>query len=211
MHERAGTVALPQDLIDVDAVSAAYYDLVPDVDNPNQKVVFGTSGHRGSSLDAAFNEAHIVAITAAIVEYRAKQGYDGHLYIGRDTHLLSAPAWRTALEVLTAAGVDVEVEAGLVMQGNLGLAGGDETRRQRRIGRGHQLDIETMAGEGAALLGHHQRRVVGVDEPVEQHGQLVGGVGRARQGEKGGGEERFHESFHDRPFEREVRALRPRG
>ncbi len=111
MHERAGTVALPQDLIDVDAVSAAYYDLVPDVDNPNQKVVFGTSGHRGSSLDAAFNEAHIVAITAAIVEYRAKQGYDGHLYIGRDTHLLSAPAWRTALEVLTAAGVDVEVDS----------------------------------------------------------------------------------------------------
>lgn len=111
MHERAGTVALPEDLIDVDAVSAAYYDLVPDVTNPNQKVVFGTSGHRGSSLDAAFNEAHIVAITAAIVEYRRNQGFDGHLFIGRDTHLLSAPAWRTALEVLTAAGVDVEVDS----------------------------------------------------------------------------------------------------
>lgn len=111
MHERAGTVALPEDLIDVDAVSAAYYDVVPDADNPEQKVVFGTSGHRGSSLDAAFNEAHIVAITAAIVEYRTKQGIDGHLFIGRDTHLLSAPAWRTALEVLTAAGVDVEVDS----------------------------------------------------------------------------------------------------
>ncbi|MDT0166723.1 phosphoglucomutase (alpha-D-glucose-1,6-bisphosphate-dependent) [Actinotalea sp. AC32] len=111
MHERAGTPALPEDLIDVDAVVGAYYDRVPDVDDPAQQVVFGTSGHRGSSLDGAFNEAHIIAITAAIVEYRRSQGTDGPLFIGRDTHALSEPAWRTALEVLAAADVDVHVDA----------------------------------------------------------------------------------------------------
>jgi phosphoglucomutase len=111
MHERAGTVALPEDLIDVQDVVSTYYDREPDPSDPNQRVVFGTSGHRGSSLDGAFNEAHIVAITQAIVEYRAGQGIDGPLYIGRDTHALSQPAWRTALEVLAAAGVDVMVDA----------------------------------------------------------------------------------------------------
>ncbi|MFC7404220.1 phosphoglucomutase (alpha-D-glucose-1,6-bisphosphate-dependent) [Georgenia alba] len=111
MHERAGTPALPEDLIDVDAVVAAYYDLTPDPDDPAQQVVFGTSGHRGSSLDRAFNEAHIVATTAAIVEYRRSQGYDGALYLGRDTHALSDPAWRTAVEVLAAAEVEVRVDA----------------------------------------------------------------------------------------------------
>ena len=70
MHPRAGTVAQPDDLIDVDALLAAYYDRAPDLDDPAQRVVFGTSGHRGSSLDGAFNEAHIVATTQAIVEYR---------------------------------------------------------------------------------------------------------------------------------------------
>ena len=111
MDPRAGTLALPEDLIDVDAVVGAYYDLAPDVDDPSQKVVFGTSGHRGSSLDHAFNEAHIIATTAAIVEYRRSQGTDGPLFIGRDTHALSLPAWQTALEVLTAAGVEVYVDA----------------------------------------------------------------------------------------------------
>ncbi|UNX55137.1 phosphoglucomutase (alpha-D-glucose-1,6-bisphosphate-dependent) [Georgenia sp. TF02-10] len=111
MHERAGTPAQPEDLIDVDAVRAAYYDRVPDADDPAQQVVFGTSGHRGSSLDGAFNEAHIVATTAAIVEYRRAQGIDGTLYLGRDTHALSEPAWRTALEVLAAAGVESRVDA----------------------------------------------------------------------------------------------------
>ena len=98
MDPRAGTPAQPSDLIDVDAVVGAYYDLAPDVDDPAQKVVFGTSGHRGSSLDHAFNEAHIIAITAAIVEYRRSQGTDGPLFIGRDTHALSLPAWQTALD-----------------------------------------------------------------------------------------------------------------
>ncbi|MFV0252133.1 MAG: phosphoglucomutase (alpha-D-glucose-1,6-bisphosphate-dependent) [Beutenbergiaceae bacterium] len=111
MHSRAGQPAQPEDLIDVDAVVGAYYDRTPDPDDPDQQVAFGTSGHRGSSLDTAFNEAHIVAITAAIVEYRRNQGIDGPLYIGRDTHALSAPATTTALEVLAAAGVDVRVDA----------------------------------------------------------------------------------------------------
>ncbi|AEG43039.1 phosphoglucomutase (alpha-D-glucose-1,6-bisphosphate-dependent) [Isoptericola variabilis] len=111
MHARAGQPALEEDLIDVDRVVGAYYDLTPDVDDPAQQVVFGTSGHRGSSLDSAFNEAHIAAITQAIVEYRASQGTDGPLFLGRDTHALSLPAWQTALEVLAAAGVTVMVDA----------------------------------------------------------------------------------------------------
>ena len=111
MDPRAGTPARPEDLVDVDALVGAYYDRLPDLTDPAQKVVFGTSGHRGSSLDGAFNEAHIVAITAAIVEYRREQGTDGPLFIGRDTHGLSEPAWRSALEVLAAAGVEVRIDA----------------------------------------------------------------------------------------------------
>ena len=101
---------LPEDLIDVDAVISAYYDLVPDPSNPDQQVAFGTSGHRGSSLDTAFNDAHIAATTQAIVEYRASQGITGPLYIGKDTHALSTPAWTTAIEVLLANGVTVCAE-----------------------------------------------------------------------------------------------------
>ena len=111
MHPRAGQPAQPDDLVNIDEVLSAYYDLVPDPAVPTQKVVFGTSGHRGSSLDTAFNEAHIVAITTAIVEYRRSQGTDGTLYLGRDTHGLSEPAWRTAIEVLTGAGVTTAVDA----------------------------------------------------------------------------------------------------
>lgn len=111
MHSRAGTIALEEDLIDVDEVISQYYDRSPDPSDPAQQVVFGTSGHRGSSLDGAFNQAHIVAITAAIVEYRTQAGIDGPLYMGRDTHALSEPAWRTALEVLAAAGVEVHIDA----------------------------------------------------------------------------------------------------
>ena len=111
MHERAGTRALPEDLIDVDALIGAYYDAVPDVGIASQRVAFGTSGHRGSAFDSAFNEAHIVSITAAIVEYRERQGVDGPLFIGKDTHALSGPAQETAVEVLAAAGVEVRVDA----------------------------------------------------------------------------------------------------
>ncbi|MBO1770478.1 phosphoglucomutase (alpha-D-glucose-1,6-bisphosphate-dependent) [Agrococcus sp. TF02-05] len=108
---RAGTVAQPQDLIDVAALERAYFELVPDVTDPDQAVAFGTSGHRGSAFDAAFNETHILAITQAICEYRAEQGITGPLFIGRDTHGLSLPAERTALEVLVANGVRVMADA----------------------------------------------------------------------------------------------------
>ncbi|MDO5534015.1 MAG: phosphoglucomutase (alpha-D-glucose-1,6-bisphosphate-dependent) [Propionibacteriaceae bacterium] len=110
VHARAGQLALPEDLINVDDLIAAYYDLVPDPANPDQMVAFGTSGHRGSSFKTAFNEAHIVATTQAIVEYRASQGITGPLFIGKDTHGLSLPAWKSALEVLHANGVDVRAE-----------------------------------------------------------------------------------------------------
>ena len=109
-HPRAGQPAQEHDLVDVDELVAAYYDQHPDVDNPDEQVVFGTSGHRGSSLNAAFNEDHILATTQAICEYRASQGFDGPLFIGRDTHGLSEPAWKTALEVLVANGVEVLVD-----------------------------------------------------------------------------------------------------
>lgn len=102
MTSRAGTPAQETDLIDTHALVAAYYALVPDVSIPEQRVVFGTSGHRGSSLDTAFNQTHIAAITQAIVEYRTAQGITGPLFVGRDTHALSRPAETTALEVLEA-------------------------------------------------------------------------------------------------------------
>ncbi len=110
MNDRAGTAAQPSDLIDVHELVAAYYALVPDVSILEQRVVFGTSGHRGSSLDTAFNETHIAAITQAIVEYRAGQGITGPLFIGKDTHGLSRPAETTALEVLEANGVEALVD-----------------------------------------------------------------------------------------------------
>jgi phosphoglucomutase len=110
MTNRAGQPAQESDLIDVEQLVAAYFELEPDVTNPDQKVVFGTSGHRGSSLDAAFNETHIAAITQAIVEYRTSQGISGPLFIGSDTHGLSRPAQTTALEVLVANDVRVLVD-----------------------------------------------------------------------------------------------------
>ncbi|MFP5334875.1 MAG: phosphoglucomutase (alpha-D-glucose-1,6-bisphosphate-dependent) [Actinomycetes bacterium] len=111
MHARAGQPARSEDLVDLDALLAAYSDVSPDVDDPAQQVVFGTSGHRGSSLDGAFNEPHIAAITQAICEYRAAEGTTGPLLLARDTHALSLPAWRTALEVLAANDVEVLVDS----------------------------------------------------------------------------------------------------
>ncbi|WP_434315972.1 phosphoglucomutase (alpha-D-glucose-1,6-bisphosphate-dependent) [Leifsonia sp. P73] len=110
MDERAGTPAQPSDLIDVDALRRAYYELKPDVSIPEQRVVFGTSGHRGSALDTAFNEDHIAATTQAIVEYRNAQGITGPLFIGADTHLLSEFATTTALAVLVGNEVRVLVD-----------------------------------------------------------------------------------------------------
>src|SRR5688500_3736482 len=109
--ERAGRPASPDDLIDVASLVTAYYTVEPDPAEPAQQVAFGTSGHRGSAFDAAFNEAHILATTQAICEYRKAQGYDGPLFIGRDTHALSEPAWVSALEVLVANDVTVLVDA----------------------------------------------------------------------------------------------------
>ncbi|HMA46285.1 MAG TPA: phosphoglucomutase (alpha-D-glucose-1,6-bisphosphate-dependent) [Frankiaceae bacterium] len=103
----AGRPAPPSLLVDVEALLAAYYDDRPDPAEPAQRVAFGTSGHRGSSLSRSFNEDHILAIAQAICEYRSGQGYTGPLYLGTDTHALSGPARRSALEVFAAHGVDV--------------------------------------------------------------------------------------------------------
>jgi phosphoglucomutase len=110
-NPRAGQPALPEDLVDLPHLLTAYYTVNPDPDNIDQQVVFGTSGHRGSSLDGAFNEAHILATTQAIVEYRAAQGTTGPLFIGRDTHGLSEPAWVSALEVLAANDVVAMIDS----------------------------------------------------------------------------------------------------
>ncbi|KRC51589.1 phosphoglucomutase [Leifsonia sp. Root227] len=110
MNERAGTPAQASDLVDVDALRRAYYELKPDVSIPEQRVVFGTSGHRGSSLNTAFNENHIAATTQAIVEYRASQGITGPLFLGADTHALSEYATTTALAVLVGNEVRVLVD-----------------------------------------------------------------------------------------------------
>jgi phosphoglucomutase len=101
-HERAGQPAQVGDLVDIAHLVTAYYTTWPDTDDPGQRVAFGTSGHRGSSLAASFTEAHIVATTQAICDYRAAQQISGPLFIGRDTHGLSEPAWVSALEVLAA-------------------------------------------------------------------------------------------------------------
>jgi phosphoglucomutase len=98
-------------LIDVDRLIGAYYDEHPDPTNPEQAVSFGTSGHRGSSLAGTFNEDHILAISEAIARYRKGRGIEGPLFLGRDTHALSEPAFRTALEVLVAQGIDVAVDS----------------------------------------------------------------------------------------------------
>jgi len=111
ISERAGRPADPSILVDVDRLVRAYYQLRPDPAEPTQRVAFGTSGHRGSAFHTAFNEGHIVATTEAICRYRKAQGTDGPLFIGRDTHALSEPAFRSALEVLAAHDVDVRVDA----------------------------------------------------------------------------------------------------
>jgi hypothetical protein len=107
----AGRPARPDELVDLEALTTAYYARRPDVTEPSQRVAFGTSGHRGSSLDSSFNEDHILATTAAICAYRRGQGTNGPLFMGRDTHALSEPAFVTALEVLVADGVDVRIDS----------------------------------------------------------------------------------------------------
>ncbi|MFJ7149234.1 phosphoglucomutase (alpha-D-glucose-1,6-bisphosphate-dependent) [Streptomyces sp. NPDC100445] len=110
-HERAGRPAGPEDLVDVARLVTSYYTLHPDPADPAQRVAFGTSGHRGSSLAGAFNEDHIAATSQAICEYRAAQGTDGPLFLGADTHALSEPARATALEVFAANDVTVLIDS----------------------------------------------------------------------------------------------------
>jgi phosphoglucomutase len=106
----AGKPAPKELLVDVARLEKEYFERRPDLDNPNELVSFGTSGHRGSPLRGTFNEAHILAITQAICEYRHEQGIDGPLYMGKDTHAVSKPAQRTALEVLAANNVDTIIQ-----------------------------------------------------------------------------------------------------
>ena len=109
-HPLAGKPAPADLLIDLGRLEAAFYETKPDPDNPNQRVSFGTSGHRGTSSDGTFTETHIVAITQAICEYRKEKGITGPLFMGKDTHALSRPAERVALEVLAANSVDVFIQ-----------------------------------------------------------------------------------------------------
>ncbi|MET9223244.1 MULTISPECIES: phosphoglucomutase (alpha-D-glucose-1,6-bisphosphate-dependent) [unclassified Streptomyces] len=109
-HERAGTPARPDDLVDVPRLITAYYALHPDPGETGQRVAFGTSGHRGSSLNTAFNEDHIAATSQAICDYRTAQGTTGPLFLGADTHALSEPARVTALEVFAANEVSVLID-----------------------------------------------------------------------------------------------------
>src|SRR5688572_7538706 len=108
---RAGQLPESADLVDVERLQAAYHDHRPDPSDPAQRVAFGTSGHRGSSLSGTFTEAHVAAISEAVCRYREGEGIDGPLFLGRDTHALSEPAQRTIVEVLAAHGVDVVVDA----------------------------------------------------------------------------------------------------
>jgi phosphoglucomutase len=110
VHPSAGAQVRADQLVDVVGLLNAYHDLRPDAADPAQRVSFGTSGHRGSSLARTFNEAHVLVITQAICDYRKNQGIDGPLYLGRDTHALSVPAFMTALEVLAANGVSTMID-----------------------------------------------------------------------------------------------------
>jgi phosphoglucomutase len=111
VSDRAGRPADPATLVDVEALLSAYTDIAPDPADPSQRVAFGTSGHRGSAFRGGFNVAHILAMTEAICRYRKQRGYSGPLFLARDTHALSEPATRTAVEVLVANGVDVRIDS----------------------------------------------------------------------------------------------------
>src|SRR5215472_16857829 len=107
----AGKPVDQSQLVDVPRLITAYYSLKPDADNPAERVAFGTSGHRGSAFARAFNEAHILAISQAICLYRKRQGIDGPLFLGMDTHALSTPALASELEVLAANGVETMIDS----------------------------------------------------------------------------------------------------
>ena len=110
LHPHAGKPARLEDLTNIPRLMASYYANKPDMSKPEQRVAFGTSGHRGSSLTSAFTESHILAISQAIVEYRNKEGVTGPIFVGMDTHALSEAALITAVEVLAANGCQVRLE-----------------------------------------------------------------------------------------------------
>ena len=112
-HSHAGKPARLEDLTNIPRLMAAYYLNKPDMSKAEQRVAFGTSGHRGSSLNSAFTESHILAVSQAIAEYRSAQGITGPLFIGMDTHALSESALASAVEVLAANGVEVRIDKGL--------------------------------------------------------------------------------------------------
>jgi len=112
VHPRAGQPAQPSDLVDVGRLVTAYYTDRPDPSERSQRVAFGTSGHRGSSLRRSFNEAHVLAVAQAVCEYRRTQGTTGPLFLGLDTHALSLPAGRSCVEVLAANGVETRIDPG---------------------------------------------------------------------------------------------------
>src|SRR5215467_12155202 len=110
LHPLAGQPPTPSMLVDVPRLVTAYYTEKPDVSDSAHKVSFGTSGHRGSSFRSSFNEGHILAITQAICQYRRENGVDGPVYLAKDTHALSEPAFATSLEVLAGNGVEVMID-----------------------------------------------------------------------------------------------------
>ena len=109
IHADAGKTVAKDKLTDIAELISLYYQITPDVSDPDQRVAFGTSGHRGSSFKNSFTEDHIIAIAQAICEYRAGQGISGPLFMGKDTHALSIPAEKTALQVFAANGVNVYI------------------------------------------------------------------------------------------------------
>jgi len=112
LHDLAGKIAPRYILCNIPELVSFYYVNKPSTDNVSEKISFGTSGHRGSSLNFSFNEDHILSVTQAICNYRKENGINGPLFIGKDTHALSEPAYMTAIEVLVANGVDIMVSTG---------------------------------------------------------------------------------------------------
>ena len=159
---RAGEPATPDMLVDVPRLVAAYYEEKPDVSEPTQSVAFGTSGHRGSSLETTFNENHILAISQAICEYRKAQRTDGPLFLAKDTHALSEPAFDSALDVLLANGVEVMVDTELRLHADAGPVARHpqvQPRPQRQIcGRHRDYAVAQSAGGWRFQVQPDQRR-----------------------------------------------------
>ncbi len=174
-HPRAGKPALPEDLIDVASLVTAYYTRKPDPAVVEQQVAFGTSGHRGTSFKTSFNEDHILATTQAICDYRQAQGFDGPLFIGRDTHGLSEPAWASALEVLVANGVDVCVDAADRYTPTPAVSHAILTANRGRIGGVNDLPAHKGLADG--IVGHsvaqpaHRRQASRYNPPAWRPGR----------------------------------------